>query len=364
MALQAGEIAKALDCRTLGNRDIEIHRIQPIEKAARDCVTFAVDSRALERALASDARVILGPADEIEKLPPGCLEQRCLILSPNPYADYGRMVAAFFHVQPDLPATYPSVPSEVSSSFSGTPFIHPSADVHESADIYPGAFIGPRVRVGAGARIYPGVTILDDAVIGDGCTVYPNVTVRESCIIGDRVIIQPGAVIGGDGFGFARDGDQGIKIPQIGRVVIGHDVEIGANVTIDRGALDDTVIGEGTKIDNLVHIAHNCVIGRGCIIVAQVGISGSVTVGDGCTFAGQTGVVGHVSIGSGTTVAARGVVTSDLPARSFVSGFPAKPHAEEKRIMAALRRLPEMVRFFRKMARSGDDQSNSAVDGE
>lgn len=361
MSYTGSEIAARLNREFLGNGEKTVERILPIDRADKDSVTFAVDARALEKAINCPAAVVLGPEKELGSLfrqsPP---QDRCLILSPNPYADYGRMVSAFFHVQPALPSSYPS---ENSSKHSNA-YIHPSAQVHESADIYPGAFIGPGVTVGEGTRIYPGVTILDKAAVGANATVYPNVTIREFCSLGDRVIVQPGAVIGGDGFGFARDGNQGVKIPQIGRVIVQDDVEIGANVTIDRGAIEDTVIGSGTKIDNLVHIAHNCQIGRGCILVAQVGVSGSVNIGDGCTLAGQSGVVGHVSIGAGTTLAARGVVTNDIPPKSFVSGFPAKPHSEEKRIMAALRRLPEMVRLLRQLAPGGKVGAGSAENEE
>jgi UDP-3-O-[3-hydroxymyristoyl] glucosamine N-acyltransferase len=190
---------------------------------------------------------------------------------------------------------------------------------------------------------------MDGSVIGKDCIIYPNVTLREKVILGNSVIIQSGSVIGGDGFGFAPEGRGYIKIPQIGGVVIGDDVEIGCNVTIDRGAIRNTIIGRGTKIDNLVHIAHNCEIGQDCIIVAMAGVSGSVKIGDHCTLAGQTGVVGHVNIGADTIVAARGVVTSDIAGNIMVSGFPARPHQREKRIKASLNRLPEIVRYVQKL---------------
>ena len=233
--------------------------------------------------------------------------------------------------------------------------IHPTAFVHEDATVHPSAVIGPLAVVEAGADVGPGATIEGQvyigrgAIIGENVHLHPQVVVKDSCKVGPRTIIHSGAIIGGDGFGFYKTPAGHLKIPQVGIVEIGSDVEIGANVTVDRATMGKTLIGDGTKIDNLVHIAHNVKIGKNCVIVAQVGISGSTTLGDEVTLAGQVGTVGHVSIGRGTTVAARGVVTHDVEPNSFVSGFPLKPHGEEKRIMAATRKLPELFKTVREL---------------
>jgi UDP-3-O-[3-hydroxymyristoyl] glucosamine N-acyltransferase len=233
--------------------------------------------------------------------------------------------------------------------------IHPTAFVHEDARVDPSAIIGPnavveeQAEIGPGTRLEAQVFVGRGARIGAGTHLHPQVVVREACIIGDRTIINCGTVIGSDGFGFYRDANGHQKVPQVGIVQIGSDVEIGANVTIDRATMGKTEIGDGTKIDNLVQIAHNVKIGRRCLVVAQVGISGSTILEDDVTLAGQVGTVGHVRIGRGTTVAARGVVTQDVEPNSLVSGFPLKPHTEEKKILAALRKLPEMMKTVRRL---------------
>jgi UDP-3-O-[3-hydroxymyristoyl] glucosamine N-acyltransferase len=193
--------------------------------------------------------------------------------------------------------------------------------------------------VGAGARL------------GDEVLLYPRVTVREECVLGDRVIVHSGTVIGSDGFGFVRDGDVYRKLPQIGIVAIGDDVEIGANVTIDRATTGATRIGAGSKIDNLVQIAHNVQIGKNCIIVAQVGISGSTVLGDHVVLAGQVGVVGHIEIGDGATVGAQSGVSKSVKAGDRMFGYPAMPLRQAKRIEASLRNLPELIQTVRALKR-------------
>ncbi|MEK6727957.1 MAG: UDP-3-O-(3-hydroxymyristoyl)glucosamine N-acyltransferase [Candidatus Omnitrophota bacterium] len=226
--------------------------------------------------------------------------------------------------------------------------------------VHPSALIGKNVSLGKGAAIGPYVVIEDDVAIGDksiiysGCfighhtkigndtLVYPNVSIRERVIIGSRVIIHSGTVIGSDGFGFVTINGLHHKIPQIGIVEIGDEVEIGANVTIDRARFDKTVIGRGTKIDNLVQIAHNVVIGENSIIVAQAGISGSTIIGNNVTLAGQAGIVGHITIGDGAVVAAQGGVTKSVPPNTIVSGYPARQHDKARRINACVQNLPKL----------------------
>ncbi|HEY8368325.1 MAG TPA: UDP-3-O-(3-hydroxymyristoyl)glucosamine N-acyltransferase, partial [Thermodesulfobacteriota bacterium] len=202
--------------------------------------------------------------------------------------------------------------------------------------------IGPRCRIGAGAWLVSGVHLGEGVEIGEATTLHPHVTVYPDCRIGSRVIVHAGTVIGSDGFGFARTPNGAVKVPQVGRVVIEDDVEIGANCAIDRATLGETRIGRGVKIDNLVQIGHNVQLGPGTIVVAQAGISGSTKVGRGVTIAGQAGLVGHVEVGDGVIVTAQTGVTNDVPAGQVVSGSPHRPHGEWKRIMAAMADLPNL----------------------
>ncbi len=216
--------------------------------------------------------------------------------------------------------------------------VHPEARLEADVTVDPGAVIGPRAEIGAGALIGPNAVIGPDVRIGRGSAVGAGATVCNA-LVGDRVIIHPGARIGQDGFGFAMGPRGHLKVPQIGRVVIQDDVEIGANSTIDRGANRDTIIGEGTKIDNLVQIAHNVVIGRHCVIVSQVGISGSTELGDFVVVAGQAGLTGHLRIGMGAQIGAQAGVMADVEAGAKMGGSPAKNAREWLKGVAALDRL-------------------------
>ncbi len=238
---------------------------------------------------------------------------------------------------------------------------HQVKGIHPTAIIASDARIGKNVAIGAYTVIESKAVIGDDTIIYHGCfighetvigarsLVYPNVVVRERITIGQRAIIHSGTVIGSDGFGFAEVEGVHHKIPQVGTVVIEDDVEIGANVAIDRARFDKTFIGQGTKIDNLVQIAHNVTIGRNCIIVSQAGISGSVDIKDGAVLAGQAGIAGHLTIGEGAVVAAQAGVTKSIPAHTFVSGYPAKPHERAKKVNAALQRLPEYIKTINEL---------------
>jgi UDP-3-O-[3-hydroxymyristoyl] glucosamine N-acyltransferase len=231
---------------------------------------------------------------------------------------------------------------------------HHPRGVHPSSAISPKAKLGKNVSVGAYAVIEDGAVIGDDSIIypfcfvgmssrvGKGALLYPHVTIREQVTIGDAVIVHSGAVIGSDGFGFVTVEGEHHKIPQVGTVEIGDNVEIGANVTIDRARFNKTVIGSGTKIDNLVQIAHNVVVGANSLIVAQAGISGSTVIGSSVTIAGQAGLAGHITVGDGAVIAAQAGVTKSVPAATLVSGYPAQPHETAKRINAYVQGLPKM----------------------
>ena len=235
-------------------------------------------------------------------------------------------------------------PIEHSVGVSDRAYVGTDVKIGEGVIILPFAYIDGHAVIGAGATIYPHTYVGQYSVIGADTVLYSSATVREHCRIGARCTIHSGAVIGADGFGFTTEAGVHTKVPQVGGVVIEDDVEVGAHVGIDRATLGATVIGKGTKIDNLVHIGHNCNIGANCLIVAQTGISGSTKVGHNVTFGGQVGTVGHISIGANSVYAARSGIIGDMPEGVFCAGFPVQPHTEWLRVQAAIRRLPEMVK--------------------
>ncbi|MBI3038787.1 UDP-3-O-(3-hydroxymyristoyl)glucosamine N-acyltransferase, partial [bacterium] len=289
------DLAQRLGGRLDGlSQGVVINGVASLSDAQKGNITFLSDSKNLEKNLEdlskSHASAVIAP-EKTKPLPIPALRFE------NPYLGLAKALSIFY------PEILP------------TKGIHPTAFVHERAFVHPTASIGPlavvsaNAKVEAYAQIEAQVFVGCGAKIGESAHIYPHVVVREGCIVGDRSILHSGVIVGSDGFGFTPTSTGHLKIPQVGIVEIGSDVEIGANVTIDRATMGKTIIGPGTKIDNLVHIAHNVVIGRNCIIVAQVGLSGSTIMEDQVTLAGQVGTVGHVSIGKGATVAARGVVT-------------------------------------------------------
>jgi UDP-3-O-[3-hydroxymyristoyl] glucosamine N-acyltransferase len=299
-----------------------VHGIAPLEAATPQDVTFCLNNRRYLRALAATqaAAVIVHPAMQ-DKVP----ETAVAIVAADPLVAWAN-VAALFHPLPPV-----------------TPGIHPSAIVAASAKIDPSAEIGPLVVIGENVTIGPRGRVAAMVVIGDGVRIGQDVRIGphaslSHALIGDRVYIYPGVRIGQDGFGFAITPEGFHTVPQLGRVVIGDDVEIGANTTVDRGALEDTVIGDGTRIDNLVQIAHNVRIGRACVIVAQVGISGSSVLEDQVVLAGQTGVAGHLRIGAGSRIGAKSGVMADVPPRSEMVGSPAQSVKTFFKEIATIRR--------------------------
>ncbi len=229
-----------------------------------------------------------------------------------------------------------------SGQVHGTAAIDPAATLADNVDVDAHAVIGARAQIGSGSMIGAGCVIGDDVRIGEHCLLHANVVVRENCVIGNDVILQPGAVIGSDGFGYAWSGSQHLKIPQTGRVILEDDVEIGANTCIDRGAIEDTVIERGVKLDNQIQVAHNVRIGAYSIMASQVGISGSTVIGKGCQFGGQAGLAGHLHIGDGVKLTAKSGVLSDLDAGGTYAGSPAIPYRLFFKVSALMQKLPEM----------------------
>jgi UDP-3-O-[3-hydroxymyristoyl] glucosamine N-acyltransferase len=326
LTLKLQLIAESLGCRVEGDGTLEIARVAAIEDAGPGDLTFFVNPKYAPELRATRASaVILG--EQAEAAPCAMLRTR------EPYVAFARAVALF--ADPWRPAAG----------------VHPRAHVEAGASIAADASIGAFVSVGEGARIgartivHPRVTIAHHAEIGDDCVIHAGASIRERVRIGNRVVIQDGAVIGCDGFGFARRADgTHEKIPQIGGVVLEDDVEVGANSAIDRPAVGETRIGAGTKIDNLVQVAHGVTIGRRVLLAAQVGIAGSTVVEDDVTLAGQVGVSGHITLGKGVVATAQTGIPNSVEAGAFVSGYPAIPNRDWLKASAIFRKLPELRR--------------------
>jgi UDP-3-O-[3-hydroxymyristoyl] glucosamine N-acyltransferase len=322
--LKLRDIADRLECRLEGDGEIEIHRVAGIDDAGPGDLTFFTNpkyARALKSTRAS-AVILSEKAD-----PAPC----AMLRVSHPYLAFAKAVELF---------TNPSRPP------AG---IHRLADVAPTAVVAPDAVIGPFGSVGDGARVgartlvYPNVTIGAGAQIGDDCIIHSHVSIRERVQIGHRVVVQDGAVIGSDGFGFAtRPDGTHHKIPQVGAVVVEDDVEIGANAAIDRPAIGETRIGAGSKIDNLVQVAHGVTIGRNVLLAAQVGVAGSTTIEDAVTLAGQVGVSGHITVGKGTIATAQTGIPNSVEPGSFISGYPAISNRDWLKSSAVFRKLPEL----------------------
>jgi UDP-3-O-[3-hydroxymyristoyl] glucosamine N-acyltransferase len=329
------EIASLLDVAlTRGDAQKQINGIVSLEEAGTEDVSFLTSDAHRKAFAATRAAAVI--VQEGIKLPHN--PRPALITVDDAELAVAKVLKLF---APPIPRPPVGVDSSARVSADAT--------LASDAAVGPFACIGRRSLIGARSILHAGVFVGDDVVIGDDCEIFPNVVIRERITLGQRVIIHSGSVLGSDGFGYRWDGKQHYKVPQIGTVIIEDDVEIGSCVCIDRAKLGETRIGRGTKIDNLVQIAHNCMTGPHCIIVGQAGLAGSATLGTGVVLGGQAAVRDHMSMGDGSIAAARSGVTKDVAPGMTVSGMPAIPHRQSLREQAALRHLPELVQQVRKL---------------
>ena len=334
MALRLEEIAQITGADLQGDGDVLIENVAGIEEAGEGDISFLSNPKYRRFLESSEASALIVSREMAGEVPPPAL------VADNPYYCFLKVLELFHDASPEIPEG-----------------VHGTAALGEEVILGEGIAIGPHVAVGACTRIgdravlHPGVQVGRNCTIGEDTVLYPNVTLYANTEIGNRVILHAGAVIGSDGFGFAPEGGQYHKIPQVGRVQIEDDVEIGANTTIDRAAMGTTLIGKGTKIDNLVQIAHNVVIGDHCGIAGQVGIAGSTRIGNRVAIGGQAGLAGHIEIGDGSRIGAQAGVTKSFPPGSEITGYPARDLREMKRIEASETRLPELIRIVREQGK-------------
>ncbi|MEA1963877.1 MAG: UDP-3-O-(3-hydroxymyristoyl)glucosamine N-acyltransferase [Candidatus Aerophobetes bacterium] len=337
------ELAKLVEGELVGNGSLKIEGVAKVEEAKKGEIALAASNKFLREAVKSKASAVIVPSEVKEFSKP-------IIRVKNPRLALAKILSIF----------YP--PLRKVSGIHPTALLNKNVRVGKSVTVGPYAVIGDEVELGDEVFLSAGVYLGDKVVIGKESFLHPGVTILNNIKIGERVIIHSGAVIGSDGFGFVKKEDGAYyKIPQVGRVVIGDDVEIGANVTIDRATMGATRIGSGSKIDNLVHIAHNVTIGKNTAIVGLVGISGSSTIGNGVVLAGQSGVTDHVNIGDNAIVAAKSGVTKDISAGEFVSGFPARSHYKQKRIKAVINHLPQLLERVRRLEKKLPEEENGKV---
>jgi UDP-3-O-[3-hydroxymyristoyl] glucosamine N-acyltransferase len=330
MPFTVSQIAEQLRGEVLGDGAVELTGFASADHARNGDLTFAEKETYFAAAEQSQAAAII-VAGEFTSA------KKVLIRVPNARVAVARVLPIFFPPDQHPLGIHPSAT------------IAPSAQIHPTAHIGPNCVVGDRVRFGARSVLMGGNHVGRDCQIGDDVCLFPNVVLYAQSQIGHRVTIHAGTVIGSDGYGYVFDEGRHRKMLQVGHVIIHDDVEIGANAAIDRGALGATVIGQGTKIDNLVHIAHNVVIGRHCLVMGQVGFAGSTRLGDYCVIASQSGIAGHLTLGNQATVGAKSGVMRDIPDKGTVLGIPAAPDKLAKRQMIAVQQLPELIRRTREL---------------
>ena len=344
-ALTLSELARLVDGNIVrGGLDLSLTGVSALDVAGPADVSFYGNDKYHGQFLVTKAGAVIAPDGQTDGP-----ESVAVITVKNPSLAFSAVISHFSAAARKL-----------------EPGIHPRASVDPAAKLDPekvrvhaGAVVMAGVVVGEGSEIGPNVVLYEGVIIGRDCRIMANATVRERCVLGDRVILQPGCVIGADGYGYEFSAGKHLKVEQVGNVEISDDVEIGANSTIDRARFGKTLIGEGTKIDNLVMIGHNAVIGKHCLIVAQTGIAGSSRLEDHVTAAAQVGIAGHVTVGANTILVARAGVTASLAGGQTYAGKPAIPMRDEMKQQALVRRLPDMSVRLKKLERRLDSQDAS-----
>jgi UDP-3-O-[3-hydroxymyristoyl] glucosamine N-acyltransferase len=327
------QLANLVQGRIVGNPDLEVSAAQPLDEAQAGHITFCADAKHAARLHSCQASAAVVP----QSFP---INGLTAILVADP-------LAAFVTIHCHLHRRVEPPPHGIDPRA----FIHPTAQIGEQPSVLPFASVEADTVIGARCRIHNGVFIGRSCRLGDDVTIYPNAVIYDGTIVGNRVIIHANAVIGADGFGYRFQDGRHVKVPQLGHVEIGDDVEVGACTTIDRATFQATRIGEGTKVDNLVQIAHNCQIGRHNLLISQMGIAGSSSTGDYVVIAGQVGIRDHVHIGNRAVIGARAGVSKDVDDGERMLGAPARPEREQKRVLLTLDKLPEMRRDLQQIKR-------------
>jgi UDP-3-O-[3-hydroxymyristoyl] glucosamine N-acyltransferase len=305
--------------------DKDITGVNTLDKAGPTELSFLANKKYEQQLQSTRAAAVVVEKKYAEQI-------ESALISENPYQDLARAMHIFSKPQGCLEGQHELA------------FVHETAEVNETATLYPFCFVGASSVIGAGTKIFSGVYVGENCNIGAGCIIYPNCVIMAGTKIGAGVILQPGAVIGGDGFGYAQVSGQHVKIPQIGNVEIGDQVEIGANAAVDRAALDVTKVGSGTKIDNLVQVAHNVQIGSSCLLISQSGVAGSTKIGDGVVIAAQAGVVDNISIGNGAIIGAQAGVSNNVAPGFIGSGSPLLDKRSYLRSYSSIKKLPKISR--------------------
>lgn len=318
------ELAQFLGGTVIGDENREISDVKGLAEAGSDDISFAVEPYTEYL-----PQVHAGAVITEKEYPAG---NNTLVLVENPRLAFSKLLELFHPRQ------------SVEQGIHPTAVVDESTKIGENTAVMAYAVIGKNVNIGAGSVIYPYVFIGDNVTIGVNAAIYPGAVIMENTVMGDNAVIRAHAVIGGEGFGFATKDGKHTRIPQIGNVTIGDDVEIGACTTIDNGTLGSTKVGRGTKIDNLVHLGHNVEIGEDCFVIAQTGIAGSTKVGNHVTFAGQTGCTGHITIGDNVTFAGKSGIVGNVASNTINAGFPARPHIEWSRTQVYIKKLPDLAK--------------------
>ena len=317
----------------ISDDDPDIIAMNTLSSAGSGELSFLANPKYIPQLQTTKAEAVILSSEHVEKV-------RRALVSENPYQDFARALGLFAIKQGCL------------QGISDFAHVMPDVKIGKDVTIYPFAFIGSRAEIGDRVTIYPGVYVGEDCIIGNGVTIYPNAVLMSHTVVGMDSIIHAGAVLGADGFGFTRTPAGIAKIPQTGSVEIGSDVEIGANTTVDRAVLAKTVIGNGTKVDNLVQVAHNVEVGKNTFLVSQVGIAGSAKIGNNCTIAGQVGISGHLTVGDNVTIGPQSGIIKDIPSNITVGGSPAVPQGIFMRTVALMPKYPEIFKRLSKIEKT------------